>query len=172
MALNFYKLCAAIHYIVEKAGKNDLDNIKLNKILWYSDVRAYLSRGTSITGDGYIRKRFGPVARRNRTALQKLAKDNLVSPGKALMDDGGWGSKFDLIHPGADTTAFVADELRIIDEVIALVIQTDSHAISERSHGEIWQLAKEDEDLPLFTVFAEGDISPPPSVIKEAVIAQ
>ena len=27
--------------------------------------------------------------------------------------------------------------------------------VSERTHGEIWQLAENDEELPLYTVFAE-----------------
>ena len=33
--------------------------------------------------------------------------------------------------------------------------------VSERTHGEIWQLAENDEELPLFTAFAErlGDVT-------------
>jgi len=35
------------------------------------------------------------------------------------------------------------------------VNRNTAFGISERSHGDIWKLAENDEDLPLYTVFAE-----------------
>ena len=62
MKLQFDKLVEAVHYICDKAAQEPekLDQIKLNKILWYSDARAYMASGSSITRERYIKKRSVP----------------------------------------------------------------------------------------------------------------
>src|ERR1700674_4468167 len=107
MRLNFEKLKATIHYIFEKAMANpeQLDHVKLNKVLWYSDAHAYLSRGESITGSTYIRKPFGPVAKHNRSAVKQLEDEGLVKHGKVQQDNAYWKDCYDVLRD-ADKSLF------------------------------------------------------------------
>jgi hypothetical protein len=51
-----------VHYIIWKAGKRDwFGATKLNKVLWFSDTRAYALTGAPITGATYVREQWGPV---------------------------------------------------------------------------------------------------------------
>lgn len=165
MTTRFEKLVEAIHYICDKASDNPekLDQIKLNKVLWYSDAQAYLARGESITGDAYIKKPFGPVARRNRVAVERLEHDGALRRGRSASGSGFWNTHFDIIE-GFQGSALSADETEILDVVYRSIVEggVSSMDVSEGTHGEIWQLAANGEELPLFTVFAErlGEVSP------------
>ena len=57
------KLKLLVHYIISRCeDPNILGSIKLNKVLWVSDLWAYVKRGQPITGEHYIKQQFGPVA--------------------------------------------------------------------------------------------------------------
>ena len=165
MTTRFDKLVEAIHYICDKASGNPerLDQIKLNKVLWYSDAQAYLMRGQSITGDVYIKKPFGPVARRNRIAVDQLESQSALRRGKSASGSGYWNTYFDIT--GSFVRSALSDEeIQVLDRVYASIVEggVSSMDVSEGTHGEIWQLAENGEELPLFTVFAErlGEVSP------------
>jgi hypothetical protein len=154
MRFDFEKLKAAIHYICEKATpfQDKFDHIKLNKVLWYSDAYAYLQLGSPITGVKYIRKKHGPVPKHQRMALEVLEQEGKIKHGKSMPL---FSHRYDVIED-ADKTLFQGQELAIIDDVFKRVV-LDGHSmrVSERTHGEIWELAEEDEEMPLYTVFAE-----------------
>ena len=163
MTIAFAKLVEAIHYICDKASDEPekLDQIKLNKILWYSDAQAYMTSGMAITGERYIKKPFGPVARRNLIAVEDLEKRGMLRRGRSASGSGSWNTHFDVIESYA-SDALTDAERNVIDEVYSAIV--DGHtsmSISEHSHGGIWMLADNGEDLPLFTVFAEeiGEVS-------------
>jgi len=155
--LRFETLVEAIHYICDKASDNpeQLDQIKLNKVLWYADAQSYMRTGNSITGTPYLRKPFGPVARGNRPAVEKLEENGVLRRGKVASGSGHWNTHFDVIEPFARVN-LTENDIKIIDDVYeVVVVGHTSMGVSERTHGEIWQLAYPDEPLPLYTVFAE-----------------
>ena len=55
------KLKELILHVSKKARLRDLGSIKLNKVLWFSDITAYLHLGEPITGETYLKRQFGPV---------------------------------------------------------------------------------------------------------------
>lgn len=153
---NFAALVEAIHFICDKASSDpeQLDQIKLNKVLWYADAQSYMKTGASITGTTYLRKSFGPVAKGNRPAVTKLEEDGILRRGK-VAGSGHWNTHFDVIQPCARSVLTESD-IEIINDVYdAVVAGHTSMAVSERTHGEVWELAGQDEVLPLYTVFAE-----------------
>ena len=157
MFVKFETLVEAIHYVCELASPNpeQLDQIKLNKVLWYADARSYMRTGESITGAAYLRKPFGPVARGNLPAVEMLEKRGALRRGKVASGSGHWNTHFDVIEPFARKNLTESD-IEIIDDVYKSVVAGHtSMGVSERTHGEIWQLADRDERLPLYTVFAE-----------------
>lgn len=166
---DYRKLEAAIHYICDKAKQMgvELDPIKLNKVLWYSDAYAYLARGASITGTRYIRKPFGPVAKYNRIALENLEREGSIAPGKKATDLK-WETRLDVLAP-ADTSMFGADELGTMDRMLDYVgKRLTSAAVSKKTHGAIWSVALDGEEIPLYAVFAEGACKPSTAMMKAA----
>src|SRR5438552_3689164 len=60
---NREKLKALVHYVAARCeDPRVLGSIKLNKVLWLSDLHSYVTTGTPITGERYIKRQFGPVA--------------------------------------------------------------------------------------------------------------
>ena len=157
-ATHFRRLMEAVYYICNKASSHPekLDQIKLNKVLWYADASAYLRHGESITGEAYIKKPFGPVARRNRIVVEGLEQRGVLRRGRAASGSGHWNTHFDMTGE-FEITLMSQEDRETIDRVYHLIVEggVTSMDISERTHGEIWQLAENGEELPLFTVFAE-----------------
>lgn len=156
--IHFRRLVEAIYHICDSASAHPekLDQIKLNKVLWYADARAYLQRGESITGEIYIKKPFGPVARHNRIAVNQLESAGALRRGRSASGSGDWNTHFD-ITGDFPLEALSNGDVGTIDGVSRSIVEGNltSMDISERTHGEIWQLAENNEELPLFTVFAE-----------------
>lgn len=168
---DYDKLKDAIHYICERANtlQKTLDEVKLNKVLWYSDALTYLKRGQPITGTTYMRKPRGPVAKFHSKAVNQLLEAECIVEGKVLVD-GEWRKTFDAIEP-ASKEVFSGAELQLIDTVFDYVTGVSSDAISEQTHGHVWHLAREGEVLPLFTAFAEGRVEPSAADLIEAAAA-
>jgi len=163
------KLHNATHYIVARAGDlgRDLDSIQLNKVLWYADSLCYMAKGQPITGTLYKRKPRGPVAANHNRVLNTLVNDGLVRQGHAEKN-GRFRSVIDSIED-PETTQFTEAELELFNRVLDYVTtETTTNEISDQSHGDIWKLARDGEELPLYTVFAERLGDPTPGEIEEA----
>ena len=56
------KFKALVLYVIWAAGeRSDFGSTKLNKVLWFSEARAYEAFGRPIAGETYVRQKFGPV---------------------------------------------------------------------------------------------------------------
>lgn len=153
---NYDKLRSAIHYVCERNNVvgGTLDDVKLNKVLWYADSLTYMTRGQPITGTTYVRKPRGPVAKYHTKAINELLGSGSIREGKVNVD-GDWRPTFDSTK-AADKTGFSGADLQMLDRVYDYVNSVSSAKISEQSHGSVWNLARENEEIPLYTVFAEN----------------
>ncbi len=76
------KLANAIVYVCNAFSDNPtaLGSVKLNKILWFSDVEALKDRRELITGiDRYEARDFGPVIAKLPTIIRKLSDEGILS---------------------------------------------------------------------------------------------
>lgn len=160
------KLKACIFYVCskEQAEHAQLDHIKLNKVLWYSDTAAYMETGKSITGGRYVRKPHGPVAKFMWPAAQALMADELITSGKRFdASRGMWVDTYEVIgseDSDSDQESLpnlTEKERKYLDRAfVGACMATDSNTISERTHGDIWELAINGEEIPLFAMYAES----------------
>ncbi len=148
------KMKCLIHYVCDKAkDPSVLGSIKLNKVLWYSDVISYLVFGKPITNDGYIKRQFGPVPMHVLDAIDSLVDEGAIARGTA--DHFGYMKKEFIAITDATTTCFTADEVRIIDDAFQKVcLENTAKSISDETHDDIWKLAEIGEVIPYQTVFA------------------
>jgi hypothetical protein len=153
-AMNQQKFDALVHYICARCdAPAKLGATKLNKVLWYSDAAAYLSKGHSITGATYIKRQYGPVPKGIMAARQRLVLGRLI-----IERDGaffGYPQTQFIALTDPDLSQFTADEISIVDRIIEIVCNDHTAtSISQLTHDQVWEAAQIGEEIPLYTVFA------------------
>ena len=131
-----------------------LGSIKLNKVLWVSDLWAYVSWGTPITGEHYVKQQFGPVARSMVGIL-----DELQAEGKLVVrrTEAYGNPKVDYIalkRPENISKLFSAEEISLVDKAIDFVCRHTAMDISDKSHDVIWELAEIGDEIPYEAMLA------------------
>jgi hypothetical protein len=172
---NRNKFKTLVHYICEKADDPSvLGTVKMNKVLWYSDVVNYLIAGKPITGETYVKRQHGPVARHLMPVIDELVHENKIARGH--VDHFGFTKNEYIAIEESDKSAFTADEIAWIDKAFVHVcLNHTAKSISDETHGVIWELAEMGEAIPYHTVFAstvgeidETDISWAQGVLTKA----
>jgi hypothetical protein len=147
------KLKRLIHYAAYRCVDNPrmLGAIKLNKVLWYSDLAAYLTWGAPITGGKYIKKQFGPVSSGLMSAVEDLEEEKAVAVRR--FDDGIDAKVEYLALTTPDASIFKPEEIRVIEDSIQMVCHRHSaRSISRKSHDIVWELAELDEEIPYHAI--------------------
>lgn len=153
-ALNWDKFKALVHYICEKADDPSvLGSVKLNKVLWYSDVVHFMVHGSPITGETYIKRQRGPVPRNILKALKELESEQKIRRGK--VDFFGYEKNEYIALEPANKAKFTGEEVDIVDGAFRHVCHNHTaRSVSEETHDVIWELAELGEEMPYETVFA------------------
>lgn len=151
------KLKTLVHYVCWKV-KNpaDLGAIKLNKVLWVSDLRSFVERGQPITGERYVKRQLGPVPFSILGVVKELQQEHKL----VVRQNESYGNpKTDYIalkRPDIGSV-FTADEISLIDDAIHFVCHRHTAmGISERTHDVIWKLAEIGEDIPYEAMLASS----------------
>jgi hypothetical protein len=155
--MNRQKFKSLVHYVCARRcdAPETLGGVKLNKILWLSDLSAFYDLGEPITGVRYIKRKFGPVPAPIMPVLHELEAEGVLTVTEAK-HYGKQKTEF-VVHVPAKGDFLPPEELKIVNEVIDHVC--DEHtakSVSEASHDHIWKVAMDGEEIPLFTVFAKA----------------
>ena len=147
------KFKALVHYVCDRCDDpSALGAIKLNKILWFSDVLSYLNFGKMITQETYKKRQFGPVPSHILQTLEELSKEGKIHVRDVLQ----YGLKKREYHclVKADSSVFEEYELDLIDNVINDVCyKHTAMTISDLSHDKPWEAARIGEEIPPFAIF-------------------
>ena len=154
MELDRPKLKALVLYVIWRTSETrDFGLTKLNKVLWFSDARAFQALGKPITGETYVRQKFGPVPEHAAEIINELEAEGVVETWTEPYFD--FEVKRFKAHEPADLSIFNADELNLIDWWIKTVSEHHTAmSISELSHDYGWKIAKMGERLPLYAFLA------------------
>ena len=118
--LNMEKFEEAVHYICSTCTEEDrLGAVKLNKILYYSDMLHYAKTGASITGATYAKRQRGPAPKQIRPAMENLHRQMRLDWTHAPVFEGA-RREFDA-HGDTNLALFSADEIKQIDAMIRFV---------------------------------------------------
>jgi uncharacterized phage-associated protein len=142
----------AILYICSKCDPDRLGAVKLNKVLYFSDMVFYAIHRRPITGETYRKQQFGPVAQHLRSTLSQLQAERLLIINEA--DYHGYRKRQFAATRAANMARFHDDERAFIDDAIRFVChQNTAKTISEVTHNQVWEAAAMGEELPYFTAF-------------------
>lgn len=143
------KLREAVHFVCKKMAlqPDKLGAVKLQKIIWYFDVKSYLFTGKTATGATFIKGKFGPYTKEIGDVVKELVKaDRLFTDSEEFYDN----EKTRFVGKGeTDLSVFSDKEQRWLDEISTDVCEDHTAgSISERSHGAIWRMARYGELIP------------------------
>jgi len=142
------KLSELILFISERSeGDERFGAVKLNKILFYADFAAYLIIGKSITGQEYQRLDNGPAPRRLLLVRNKLVAAGHLAIRKIEYFNQTQDRPFALRE--ADLSAFTAEQIGLVTQIIDENWKQNATQISLRSHEfHGWEDAESGETIP------------------------
>jgi hypothetical protein len=149
------KFRSLVLYVIWRTSDlRDFGAVKLNKVLWFSDARAYEAFGESVTGENYVRRKFGPVPEHVDSVLTELIESGRVQAWSEPFFD--FAVKRFAAHEPPDLSMFKPEELGFIDWWIRHIAEEHTAAsISEESHDYGWKIAKDGESLPFKAFLAK-----------------
>jgi hypothetical protein len=147
------KFKVLVHYIIWKVGKRDrFGATKLNKVLWFTDARAFVLTGKPITGATYIREKWGPVPKQMMPIRAEMEREGLI---RIINSRGDYDhTKFTTLT-APDLSLLTEFEKETVNYWIKHIDENHTAAsISEQSHDFGWEIAAMGEELPLHAFLA------------------
>ena len=161
------KLSELVLYIVQKSeGDRRLGKTKLLKLLAYSDFEAYRRLGASITGATYRKLPYGPAPRQAPEVLEILCAQNKLTERRVdVFHLKQW--RYEALQ-GADLSVFSADQLELVDEVVARFRAHTNKQMADASHRDFvgWELVDELDEIPYRTALLSDDEATAESLAK------
>ncbi len=142
------RLKDVVHYICSQCDEADLGNVKLHKILYFSDMLHFNSTMKPLTGVSYVKQQFGPTAQHLTAVVSELAREGRLQ----VTERQFYGfRKKDYTSLTPPHLGRIGNALPLLDEVIAFVCSHTAKEISELSHNAAWDAAGMGEVLPYYT---------------------
>lgn len=152
-ALQVNKFKNVLLYILEKcAGKPNVGETVLYKLLYFSDFNYYELYEEHLTGANYRKLQFGPVPHKFDAIVRQMIDNRSLKRVKT--EYHGYMQTRYLPLVKADLTQMKASEKEVIDKVIEQLSDWSGTAISEYSHMDMpWLASKEGEEINYELVF-------------------
>lgn len=134
-------------YILERcAGKPNVGETVLYKLLYFSDFNNYEIYEEHLTGASYRKLPYGPVPQKFDAVINQMINDGQLQRVKTKYH--GYPQTRYLPLKKADLTELRASEKEIIDSVIEQMSDWSAAAISNYSHKDMpWLASKEGEEI-------------------------
>jgi transcriptional regulator with XRE-family HTH domain len=145
--LQIEKFKNVLLYILERcAGKPNVGETVLYKLLYFSDFNYYELYEEHLTGAKYRKLPFGPVPQSLDTILNQMIDDQQLQRVKTEFH--GYAQTRYLPLVKADLTELRASEKEIIDRVIEQMSDWSASSISNYSHKDMpWLASKDGEEI-------------------------
>jgi transcriptional regulator with XRE-family HTH domain len=145
--LQVKKLKNVLLYILERcAGKPNVGETVLYKLLYFSDFNYYELYEKHLTGASYRKLPYGPVPQKLDTIINQMIEKGQLQRVKTEYHTYPQIRYLPLVK--ADLTELKASETEIIDRVIEQLSDWSAAAISNYSHKDMpWLASKEGEEI-------------------------
>lgn len=143
------KYKALVHYICSTSkDPNKLGSTKLHKILWLTDMLAFLNYNKPITNEVYIKKQFGPFSSHLDIVVKELEQEKRLHVREIMWAENK--TKLEFIAIGEpEKELFSAEEIRLINDIHAYVSEDHTaDSISELTHNDIWKMTYLNDPIP------------------------
>lgn len=128
-------------------------NVKLNKLLFYSDFLHFKNSGFSITGTAYRAIQLGPVPADYEQELNRMVQEGLMEEEFVEFNANEGASRYTLLS-GCDPSVFTPDELKTIETVVKKLGGIPTKSLIDLSHQEKgWQEQVEKRGLLSYRLY-------------------
>lgn len=140
-------------YLLEQvAGKPNIGETVLYKLLYFSDFNYYEKFEEQLTGAKYIKNHFGPTPVAFKGILEEMIKGGEVAIDKNKYH--GYTQTRYLALRKPDLRQINGAEKEVIDDVLCKLSDLSAKQISEYSHEDTpWKIAEEGKPIDLEAVF-------------------
>lgn len=149
------KLKNLILYIARKVqddGYERFGTLKLNKVLFFADMYAYLQHGQSITGGDYQKQPLGPTLRRLLPVQEEMKQEGTFAEQEVQVIDYKERRPIALKEP--DLSLFSGWEIALVDEVMRTFRTPNTDTVSEISHRFAgWRVVEVGDSIPYEAIF-------------------
>jgi uncharacterized phage-associated protein len=151
--LEVNKFMNVVLYMLERcAGKPNIGETVLYKLLYFSDFNYYEIYEEHLTGATYRKLQYGPVPQKFDAIIQQMIEKKQIQRVKTTYH--GFPQTRYLPLEKADLTLLRASEKEVIDRVIEHMSDWSASAISTYSHNDMpWLASKEGEEISYELVF-------------------
>lgn len=145
--LNINKFKNVLLYILERcAGKPNVGETVLYKLLYFSDFNYYELYEEHLTGAKYKKLPFGPVPQKLDSIINQMIGESQLQRIKT--EYKGFAQKRYLPLKKADLTQLKASEKDVIDKVLEQMSDWSATAISDYSHKDLpWEVTEDGRDI-------------------------
>ncbi len=131
--------------------------IKLNKILYYSDFKAFERFGMPLTGLPYFRLQYGPEPQWLLPVRNELIGEGAIEINQ--VEIGGYLQDRTVALRNPYLSLFSEDEISLVDEVIKDLWGQTATEVSDASHDVRWRTLNDKDFLPYEFAFLDNDIT-------------
>jgi len=145
--LNVSKFKNVLLYILERcAGKPNVGETILYKLLYFSDFNYYELYEEHLTGAKYRKLPYGPVPQKLDSIIGQMMENRQIQRIKTEYFDKIQTRYIPLVK--ADLTELKASEKEVIDKVIEQMSDWSAAAISNYSHKDLpWEVTDEGQEI-------------------------
>jgi len=137
--------------IVYISKKSEMDShfgaVKLNKILYHSDFRMFERFGHPLTGCKYFKLQNGPAPRSLFPIREELINEGALRLEKRQLGRGYTQDRTIALREPV-LSHFSADEIAVVDEVIAELWDQTAREVSDASHDVRWRILELKDPIP------------------------
>jgi transcriptional regulator with XRE-family HTH domain len=150
---NLEKFKQVLLYVLGKVGgKPNVGETVLHKLLYFIDFDYYEKFEKTLMGAKYIKNHHGPTSVELKVVLDAMQVSGQIEAVKSKYFTYEQKKYLPLKRP--DLSAFSAQEIEHIDEVLARLADKNAKEIENYSHEDIpWKSAKNGEELSYESVF-------------------
>jgi Protein of unknown function (DUF4065) len=136
-----------IVYVSEKSASDPhFGAIKLNKILYHADFRAFERFGVPLTGVRYQKLKLGPAAKSLLHVRRQLESEGAIK--LEILPAGNYERHRTVALRSAAMSLFAEDEILLIDEVISDLWDQNGRQVSDASHDIRWRVVNLGDPMP------------------------
>jgi uncharacterized phage-associated protein len=162
------KLRELILFVVERCADEQVGDVRINKVLFFSDAFALQQLGKPITGAAYQKLPLGPALRAFVPLRNEMVRDGDVAVemvGKRRVTRA-------LRKP--DLRRFLEAEIKLVEHVVELFRAYSANGLSDMSHvlSPGWNLVEMKEDIPLQSQMISQEAVPPEVLERGRELAQ
>lgn len=144
-----------VYVSLKSADDPHFGAIKLNKILYYSDFRAFERFGIPLTGVRYQKLKLGPAPKALLHVRRQLEDEGAIRLEK--LPAGTYAQHRTVALRPAAMSLFSDDEILLVDEVIADLWSQNGTEVSGLSHDIRWNVMNLQDPMPYELAFLSDE---------------